>query len=332
MELSELRDFPVFLCGHPKSGTTLLRSLLDSHPQLVVYPDETFFLRGFLQEADHLKLKQKVSLALRYLLRFFEVHDNHPAALMNLPEDERSYAAYVEMCKAFDALISTEDGLRHQGDFLSAAILAFGQVYGALTEDAKYLVEKSTYNELFADQIFTWWPHAKCIHITREPRDIFASYRRKHKSLVSETFAYRWRNSTEMGLQNQKRYGVDRYLILRYEDLVQEPEAQIETLTQFLGILDDPVLRVPSRNGVPWEGNSMFADKFSRISTKPLGRWEAELSPRDVQIIEKVAGNQMRGSGYPLVTKMSPSAYVHIARWRLSRLRASWRKALEENL
>jgi hypothetical protein len=331
MLLNELRDHPVFLCGHPKSGTTLLRSLLDSHPQLVVFPDETFFLRGFLQEADHLKLKQKVSLALRYLLRFFEVHENHPAALMDLPENERRYAAYVEMCKAFDVQISAEDGCRHEGDFLSAAILAFGQVYGALTDDAKYWVEKSTYNEMFAEQIFGWWPQAKCIQITREPRDIFASYRRKHKSLVPETFAYRWRKSTETGLNNQNRFGEDQYLILRYEDLVQEPEAQIEKLTQFLSIRDDAVLRVPSRNGVPWEGNSMFADKFSHISTKPLGRWESELSPQDVQIIEKMAGNQMQACGYPLGARMSRGAYTHMARWRLSQFRSSWRKAMEES-
>jgi len=332
MELRALRDRPVFLCGHPKSGTTLLRSLLDSHPQLVVYPDETFFLRGFLQEADHLKLKQKVSLALRYLLRFFEVHENHPAALMDFPEDERRYTAYVAMCKAFDAQISAKDGCRHEGDFLSAAILAFGQIYGALTDNAKYWVEKSTYNEMFAEQIFTWWPQAMCIQITREPRDIFASYRRKHKSLAPETFAYRWRKSAETGLNNQKQYGEERYLILRYEDLVQEPDMQIEKLTQFLDIHENPILRVPSRNGVPWEGNSMFADKFSQISTKPLGRWEAELSPRDVQIIEKVAGSQMRASGYPLETKMSLGAYAHIAHWRLSQFRSSLRQAMEKSL
>jgi hypothetical protein len=148
---------------------------------------------------------------------------------------------------------------------------------------------------------------------------------------MPEAFAQRWRNSTETGLNNQKRYGREQYLILRYEDLVQKPEAQIETLTQFLGVRDDAVLQVPSRNGVPWEGNSMFADKFSQISTKPLGRWETELSPQDVQIIEKIAGNSMLACGYPLESRMSPGAYAHIVRWRLSQLRSSWRKALEEN-
>lgn len=44
----ELRDRPIFICGHPKSGTSLLRNLLDFHPQLVVYPEESRFFRQFL--------------------------------------------------------------------------------------------------------------------------------------------------------------------------------------------------------------------------------------------------------------------------------------------
>lgn len=35
------KDRPIFICGHPKSGTSLLRNLLDNHPQLAVYPEES---------------------------------------------------------------------------------------------------------------------------------------------------------------------------------------------------------------------------------------------------------------------------------------------------
>ena len=37
---------PVFVVGYPKSGTTLVVSLLDGHPQLVVFPEETEFMRA----------------------------------------------------------------------------------------------------------------------------------------------------------------------------------------------------------------------------------------------------------------------------------------------
>lgn len=43
-----LQNQPVILCGHPKSGTTLLLALLDNHPQLTVFPEEfKFFQRVY---------------------------------------------------------------------------------------------------------------------------------------------------------------------------------------------------------------------------------------------------------------------------------------------
>ena len=45
---NSLLDFPVFLCGHRKSGTTMLLALLDSHPELLTYPaDSAFFYRVY---------------------------------------------------------------------------------------------------------------------------------------------------------------------------------------------------------------------------------------------------------------------------------------------
>ena len=53
--MSELRDSPVFIAGHPKSGTSLLRSVLDSHPELVAYPEETSFFRRYLPKTSRKK-------------------------------------------------------------------------------------------------------------------------------------------------------------------------------------------------------------------------------------------------------------------------------------
>ena len=50
--MAVLRDSPIFICGHPKSGTSLLRSILDSHPEIIVYPEETGFFRRYLPNSD----------------------------------------------------------------------------------------------------------------------------------------------------------------------------------------------------------------------------------------------------------------------------------------
>ncbi|MGE5223096.1 MAG: sulfotransferase, partial [Omnitrophica WOR_2 bacterium] len=68
---NDLRDRPVFICGHPKSGTSLLRSLLDSHPQVIVYPEETSFFRRYLPAAKGLSLDEKIELEDRLLIHIF---------------------------------------------------------------------------------------------------------------------------------------------------------------------------------------------------------------------------------------------------------------------
>ena len=65
--LNNIREKPVFICGHPKSGTSLLRSMLDNHPELIVYPEETYFFRKFLPMSQMLSLKEQLDLAEEHL-------------------------------------------------------------------------------------------------------------------------------------------------------------------------------------------------------------------------------------------------------------------------
>jgi hypothetical protein len=60
-----------FICGHPKSGTSLLLTMLDSHPQLVVYPEETRFFRRWLPSARHLPPQLRAARGEEWLLRMF---------------------------------------------------------------------------------------------------------------------------------------------------------------------------------------------------------------------------------------------------------------------
>ncbi len=314
--LEQLRDNPVFICGHPKSGTTLLLSILDNHPQLVVYPDETFFFRGFEPVLHKLDLEEKVSLAGRYLLHYFEETQDRPLDLEGIPGEYHLHVAYAQMCLRLSTMIESQ-GFRHDGDLLAAAILSFGERFGLISKESRYWVEKTPYNELFAAQIFEWWPQAKCIQVVREPRDIYASYHRKHPALQPEKFTHRWKASLQAGVDNRSRYGYDHYLILRYEDLVQEPEAVITKITEFLNIDNHPALQVPTRHGVPWEGNSMFSDRFKGISAKPKGRWKTELPALHMAVIELMAGSLMREFDYPLEGGYRLQAALHILRDRV---------------
>lgn len=297
----DLRDRPIFICGHPKAGTSLLRAVFDSHPQLIVYPEETIFFRRFLPRAAGLDLPGQLALAEQTLVHIFQWNQERPVASQaGFPGRDYSAISYDRVNQAMRRLVS--ERCRHAGDILSAVVLAYGQVSGLATAATRGWVEKSPYNEYYAGQIFNWWPEARCIHILRDPRDNYVSYRRKHPDWQPEFFAANWRRSTRAGQQGRQRFGPQRYHILRYEDLTQSPETTLRQLTDFLHIDWNPSLAAPTRAGEQWAGNSMFSDQFQGISAAPVARWRAELLPQDVAVIEQMAQLQMAECHYPLTT------------------------------
>ncbi len=312
-----LREQPIFLCGNPRSGTSLLRALFDGHPQVISYPYESFFFRGFLPQAAKRDIDGKVDLASRYLLQFTGLRREMEEDFENFHPNEETVHEFAKMCLSVQHQIAA-NGYRHDGDLLAAAILAFGDVYGFVNENSRYWLEKSIYNEFFADQIFSWWPDARCIHLVRDPRDVFASYQPRRRKVLSRKFALRWASSVEKGLGNQKAFGEDRYILINYEQLVEDLEGTLQLLIEFLGIEDHKSLRIPSLMGEPWKANTTFSEKFSEISSKPIGRWKTGLPQRDVQIIEQIAKKPMQALGYPVTNSWSLLTSFRILRGYLS--------------
>jgi hypothetical protein len=315
--LSEIRNHPVFICGHPKAGTSLLRAVFDSHPQLVVYPEETIFFRRYLPAAQGFDLEGQLALADRLLIHIFRWNPTNPTNDQEgYPDRDYSSISYEQVRKRLHE-IARQD-YRHPGSILSAAMLAYGEVSGVSLPAVQHWVEKSPYNEYYARQIFDWWPDARCLHILRDPRDNFVSYRRKHPNWEPEFFAANWIRSTAAGLGNLDRFGSERYCLLRYEDLTQEPKVYLEKVKDFLQIDWDASFYSPTRAGEKWQGNSMFADRFQEISAAPVARWKEKLTPQETAIIELKAGKMMERSDYtPQVFQgMSTSDQVAV-RWRL---------------
>lgn len=313
---TELRDQPVFICGHPKAGTSLVRSILDSHPQLIVYPEETVFFRRFLPESADLDLDGMTALAEERIIHIFDwEQDNPPSNQEGFPDRDYTTISSEKVRMAMRERVQA--GYRHPGDILSAAVLAFGQVRGLINPEIRHWVEKSPYNEYYCEQIYNWWPQAQCIHIVRDPRDNYASYRQKHPDWSAEFFAANWRRSTQSGIHNQGRFGKAHYFLLKYEDLTYDPERHLKKLAEFLDIDWDVSLTTPSRAGENWLGNSMFANEFKGISTAPVSRWVERLAPGDTAVIELMTQAQMDAFQYQMASQGRPSQSL-AARWRVT--------------
>ena len=282
-DFEHIKDYPVILCGYPKSGTTLLLSLLDNHPQLTVFPEEFKFFQLVYGKKNYLNiiLTQTGFNALRFEKVVF-------------PSGERDYTDvdfdYVE--KEIRTLCGNVSVFK---DILIGAMSIWHNVQANQSNEKLRWVEKTPgneryiYNQWFGDNIIYF-------HVLRDPRDNFATYKRKHPGLTVENFALNWAVSTEIALWAHKRFS--NFYFVKYESLVQEPAKEVQHLCSILNINQKESLFLPTRNGKPWRGNSMYGTKFDGISSKSVGRYKDNLDKSEIGYIENVLSKYLKLFGY----------------------------------
>jgi hypothetical protein len=141
----------------------------------------------------------------------------------------------------------------------------------------------------------------KFIHMVRLPFDIISSNLNRKEARYRlttkpEIAACLWTYSLLSALlymQNQPKNN----LIVRYEDLVRNTDDTCKKISAFLGITDDPILRVPNYLGQNWRGNSSF-NSFRRVSDKSLGRFTSTLNRKEINIINTICKDSLPLAGY----------------------------------
>lgn len=195
---------PIFIGGLMRSGTTLLRAMLAQHSAIASGLETHWF------DIDWPGQQARGGEPLApYLRRIGEFYD--------IPADR------------VDAWMAAADSA---AGFLDLFMAAVAQAAGK-----RRWAEKTTGNIRHLDSILAHWPKAQIIHVVRDPRDIFASFRRSEKYGGIEDFANLWCDY----LGDVERFkaalplGPDNYLELRYEALVRDPPGQMAKLLAFLG-------------------------------------------------------------------------------------------------
>ncbi|MHC4209610.1 MAG: sulfotransferase family protein [Planctomycetota bacterium] len=278
-----------FLCGHRKAGTTLLLSLLDAHPRLCVFPADSGFFYGY-----HPVWTEGDFSPQQRLERIIEVmFGTLRTTLEGLPGPEPFPS------EALDCRFRREMAGRActAPELLLGAITAYRDAAGAPAGGSiSRWVEKTTSTEIYAGEVFAWFPEARFVHVVRDPRDNYASlksgwqerYRRHNDSpqRLLQSMMDRGLLGMQMARANVKRFGSERYRVLRYEDLVADPQQVMAGLAGFLEIeWDDGLLR-PTCAGRPWLGNNFEGLTFDGPSAVNAGRWPDRIEPQEAALLE----------------------------------------------
>jgi hypothetical protein len=162
------------------------------------------------------------------------------------------------------------------------------------------------------------FPTARSIDIVRDGRDVvlatldwmtptrFLGRMALWREEPVAVCALRWQRQVLEAQQGRDHAGADRCLEVRYEELVQAPEAVLRSIIGFLDLRFDPAMLEFHKGRTRHDPELESKDRWLP-PTAGLRDWRVDLSPRDLQLFETLAGDTLTALGYPLATE---PAYV----------------------
>jgi hypothetical protein len=227
---AELVAAPVFVCGYYRSGTTLMAGLLQGHPEVVSLPSESRYFGQWRRTLASLPNDEMLAdLHDGWIRRAVSPDGLPPFWSLGRPweDGDDRYAAFTRALLAYTA------GREPGEDLLGIVAAAFAQ------GSPRLWAEKTPTNELRVAEIVDAYPNARFVHMVRDPRATVASIRAwnrgQHLVSVPEA-AVELQRSLDAARANVERIGADRYLVVRYEDLVTEPGREMRRVASLLGL------------------------------------------------------------------------------------------------
>jgi hypothetical protein len=201
-------------------------------------------------------------------------------------------------------LFGWHDALRSRVPQELAPLLALVAAYRSTAVPAskpQAWVEKTPRNERYAARL-GYFGAGRFIQLVRDPCAVLASLGEIHRAAQLGNFdpamtARAIGQSLRFAEKNARRLG-GRYLVVRYEDLADNPAAQMERVRQFLGIAQDATLIVPTAGGRPVAANSSFGMHAAGVIESP--RPYATLSSEHSTLLSVYVADAARAFGYEI--------------------------------
>lgn len=307
--LSEIRNIPIlFIVGKGRSGTTLLSTILDSHPK-VASATESRFLLILWQKYKRMK-KWNPDQAEAF---FEDVLVD--LRIKNLWEFEEDFVANL---KALPAETTAQDLIK----------LVYLQRKSTFPkEKIDFIVDKNPMYTLFVDRIKGIFPEAKFYRLVRDPRDNIASHVKYSKNEVG-MLAYKW-NCYNQHLNRFAKENQKQFFTQRFEDLILDKSAffkKFEEYTQIDKLLEYESKRLAFKDELQSKLNERLKDQH-QASVKPLdkskiGHYKKKLSEQQIETIEGVCFPFAEQYGYSTANQSNFSVK---SRWKR---RYNWQKSL----
>jgi hypothetical protein len=292
-----------FIVANPGSGTTLLRMMLDAHPDLAI-PPETHFVPELIERAreirrasDRKPTGEELAGFIASSRRWEDFHLDE-ATLAKRMSGRRGQSGPGAAIRAFYELYAESQGKRRWGDKTPDYLRSIRRIGRTL-------------------------PEARFVHLIRDGRDVAASRRRWRaraggKERPVEAWAAQWKRWIETARKQGR--DVEGYMELRYEDLVADTEPSLQRVCEFIELGFRPEMldyheraperlreldrSLPAAEGKGGREAEHRQAKHALTAAPPqaekIGAWREEMSEADRVAFEAEAGNLLEELGYPV--------------------------------
>jgi Sulfotransferase family len=305
---------PLIIGGCPRSGTTLLRTMLHCHPEVAI-PRETHFVLeawrrrrsfgDFGQEANRIRLAKWIFTR----------------------EETQADRLALEADEAISRLAAAPPTL---GSLLATCFVMFADKEGKPRWGDKrpmYAERLATMLELF--------PSAYFIHVVRDPRACVASLRKLgwydgHIAPMTEL----WERSLHGVEACRRKLAADQLLEVRYEDLVSDPERIARQVASFTGIAADEsaVESMLRYHEYDETRDEQYHSNLRRpIDPSLISSWKDAFTEEEIAFVEKATRPLMLHWGYEAVVdgvSVPPDLMREFEKQRRRQMLVRWRRVL----
>jgi glycosyltransferase involved in cell wall biosynthesis len=291
-ESQDVKNLPPMpmIVGNPRSGTTLLRLMLDAHPDLAIPPETHFIPELFQLEGDRHHLRE--------------------AFYKKLTADPRWPDFHLSADSFFTHLVNIDPFT------ITAGLRCFYQMYAKRFGKSRWGDKTPPYVFRIHD-IQTLLPEAHFIHIIRDGRDVALSMKGMFwgagDDMEGQASNWIWR----IREGRQQAQFCQHYLEVRYEELITNPTKVLQAICAFINLpyhsqMEDYYQSAESRlnefnalykpDGTCLRTKEQYLSIHSLTSQSPdqsrIGRWKREMSNEDRAKYEAIAGAMLRDLGY----------------------------------
>lgn len=260
----------LFVVGAPRSGTTWLHRMLAAHPDTVAL-DAELTVFTYLYQAERRFLKEK---------HHIDAGDWDQGAPLLFSEAE------------------FYNGLR------TIANAAYGRLLERKPE-ATCILDKHPAYAMRLPLIDRIYPNCRVVHIIRDGREVAVSMMsaRKRAGFGAgdvEGAARTWAEHVRGASADGNKLGPDRFLEVRYEELMERPEAALKAIFQFAGLpfSEAAIAKVASEYAIGTNQVSVGDTSLNALRSVPDAIWRNKLDLVQRWTMDRMVGDLLRELHY----------------------------------